>query len=161
MLTIPLFINGEDVTTSKTLDILSPATGKVLHKASCASSEDVTKAIEAAQSAFPAWSKSSPYDRRDIFLKAASIFESRLSEFAQFEKDEIAATEFFAESFDAPVAISGLKDVAGRVVTLSGSIPSLGGDRGALVVKEPYGVVLGIAPWYVTVRACYLVPVCI
>jgi len=148
MLTIPLLINGKEVHTSRILDISSPSSGQVLHKASCATSTEIDQAISAAKAAFPAWSKTSPYERRDVFLKAASIFESRIEEFVQYEMDEIAATQFFAGSFDAPTAINGLKDLAGRIVSLSGSLPQLGGDRGAVVVKEPYGVVLGIAPWY-------------
>lgn len=149
MLTIPLLINGKEVHTFKTLDVSSPATGKVLHQASCASSKEIEDALSAAKQAFPAWSKTSPYERRDLFLKAASILESRTEEYAQFEIDEIAATKDFAAGFDIPTSVSGLRDVAGRIVTLSGDYPQLGGDRGAVVVKEPFGVVLGIAPWYV------------
>lgn len=148
MLTVPLFINGKEVTTSKTIDIFSPATGELLHKACCADVSDATKAIEAAKAAFPAWSKTSPYAKRDIFLKAASIFESRFDEFTKIEEEEIAASQFFAKSFDGQLALNGLKDVAGRIASINGSIPVVGnGERGALVVKEPYGVVLGIAPW--------------
>jgi len=148
MLTIPLLIDGKEVNTSKTLDVSAPATGKVVHNVACATSTEVEAAIAAAKAAYPAWSKTSPYERRDLFLKAASILGSRLEEYAQYEVEAIAATPGFAAGFDVPTSVSLLRDVAGRIVSLSGSYPQLGGDRGAIVVKEPYGVILGIAPWY-------------
>lgn len=43
-----------------------------------------------------------------------------------------------------------LRDVAGRTTGVMGAIPETSVEgTGAFVFKEPYGVVLGIAPWYV------------
>ena len=146
--TVPLLINGQEITTAKTLDIFSPSTGQLLHQASCASDDNVLAAISSAQAAFASWSQTSPYTKRDIFLEAARIFESRIDEFAQIEREECGSTEYYVKSFDAALAINGLKDVAGRIGSIGGTVPILGDPaRGAMVLKEPYGVVLGIAPW--------------
>ncbi len=41
-----------------------------------------------------------------------------------------------------------LIDAAGRLVTLEGTVPTTQDPAvGALVLKEPYGVVLAMAPW--------------
>jgi acyl-CoA reductase-like NAD-dependent aldehyde dehydrogenase len=47
------------------------------------------------------------------------------------------------------MAVDLLKDTAGRLTSVLGIVPTPG-DRGtsAIIVKEPYGVILGIAPWY-------------
>jgi acyl-CoA reductase-like NAD-dependent aldehyde dehydrogenase len=43
-----------------------------------------------------------------------------------------------------------LRDVAGRLSGIMGHIPNCEEEgTQALILKEPYGVVLGIAPWYV------------
>ena len=50
--------------------------------------------------------------------------------------------------FDFNDALESLKSCAGLISTVQGSVPSiLDEDRSAMVVKEPYGVVVSIAPW--------------
>lgn len=51
-------------------------------------------------------------------------------------------------AFDFSDALESLKSCAGLISTVQGSVPSiLDEERSAMVVKEPYGVVLSIAPW--------------
>lgn len=150
MLTVPLQINGKDVHSSKTLDVTNPSTGKVIHKAAAASVDDAIKAVEAAEAAFESWSETPPDQRRNIFLKAADILESRIQEVGKWEEEEAGATTFYASGFDVPTAVNGLRDVAGKISTIVGTVPALSDPtRSALIMKEPYGVILGIAPWYV------------
>lgn len=146
--TIPLIIGGKDVTTDTTFDVFSPATGKLVHKCSSASVENANAAVQAAQDAFPAWAALIPTKKRDIFLKAADIMEARGKELGAYNMDETGADEFWASGFNVPLAADMLRDVAGRISSIAGSIPVLG-DPGtsALVLQEPYGVILGIAPW--------------
>lgn len=60
---------------------------------------------------------------------------------------ETGAAEAWA-SFDTGLAVEILKDVAGRISSISGSIPQTATEgTSALVYKEPYGVILAIAPW--------------
>ncbi len=148
MLTVPLQINGKDVSTSKTLDVTNPSTGKVIHKASSASVSDAISAVEAAQAAFASWRETTPAQKRAIFSKAADILERRTDEAGKLEEEEIGARPSFAGGFDVPTAVGGLRDVAGKIGTLEGTYPQLGDpNRSAIVLKEPFGVILGIAPW--------------
>jgi acyl-CoA reductase-like NAD-dependent aldehyde dehydrogenase len=148
MITVPLQINGKDVHTSKTFDVLNPSTGKIIHQASSASVADATRAVEAAEAAFEAWADTPPDVKRNIFLKAADILEKRTQEVGKWEEEEVGATTFFASGFDVPVAVNGLRDVAGRISSIAGTIPALSDPkRSAMVIKEPYGVILAIAPW--------------
>jgi acyl-CoA reductase-like NAD-dependent aldehyde dehydrogenase len=148
MLNVPLQINGKDVTTSKTFDVYNPSTGKVIHQASSASVSDAKAAADAAQAAFPSWAATPPAAKRDIFLKAAALLEARTEEVGKYEQEEAGATPFYSSGFDVPTAVNGLKDVAGRISSIQGTVPTLQDPgRGALVVKEPFGVILAIAPW--------------
>ena len=147
-LVIPLQINGQDIKTGTTLDVVDPSTGNVVWKSSASSKQDALHAVEAANAAFPAWSRTKPAMRRDILLQAADILALRRAELVEYMVKETGASEVFAV-FNILLSVELLKDVAGRIITISGSVPLCGVEgRNAIVYKEPYGVVLGIAPWY-------------
>jgi acyl-CoA reductase-like NAD-dependent aldehyde dehydrogenase len=147
---VPLLINGKEVTTNTTFTITSPASHEQLWQSSSASIEDVNSAASAAQAAFSAWAKMKPAAKRAIFAKAADIMEARTSELAEYMKVETGAVAAFSEGFNVPKTVEMLRDVAGRLGTVMGHIPTCEAEgTGALIVKEPLGVVLAIAPWYV------------
>jgi acyl-CoA reductase-like NAD-dependent aldehyde dehydrogenase len=109
---------------------------------------DALTAVESAQKAFQSWKKTKPTARRDIFLEAAKIVEKRGEELGKYMMDETAASEFWGSGFNVPLAVDMLKDVAGRIPSIQGSVPIPGAEgKSAMVWKEPYGVILGIAPW--------------
>lgn len=145
---VPLLINNADYTTKDTFQVSSPLTEQNIHSAHSASVSDAHAAIEAAQAAFPTWAKTSPTERRNILHKAADIFESRAEELAKWMKEETGAKDDFI-GFNLHVAPELLRDIAGRISgAVAGSVPWCEDpNMGAMVVKEPYGVVLAIAPW--------------
>ena len=146
--TVPLLIDGKEVTTSATFAVTSPSTHKQIWQASSASLDNVKSAVEAAQAAFRPWAKTKPSARRAIFLKAAEILQARGEELGRYMMEETGAEAPFSSGFNVPLAAEMIRDVAGRISTVMGSIPTCSDERtSALVVKEPYGVVLGIAPW--------------
>lgn len=145
--TVPLWRDGQQVTTTKTIDIVSPLTDKLLYKSSAASADDALAAVAAAEKAFPEWSKTKPGTRRDLFLRAADELVRRKDDMWHFCKTETASTEPYFE-FEFNDALECLKSAAGLIPTIQGFVPSiLNDDRSAMVVKEPYGVVVAIAPW--------------
>jgi acyl-CoA reductase-like NAD-dependent aldehyde dehydrogenase len=145
---VPLQINGKEVHTPKLIDVTSPSTGKVIHKASGASVSEALKAVEAAESAFESWAELTSDQKRNIFLKAADILERRTEEVGKWEEEEAGATALYASGFDVPTAVNGLRDVAGKISGIVGTVPALSDpSRTGLIMKEPYGVVLAIAPW--------------
>lgn len=143
---LPLIINNESVVKDTKFDVTNPATGKVICRCAGASVDDANRAVDAAKAAFPGWSKTSLYERRDIMLKAADIMASRKEELIQYQMEETGAGRMFVEhTFNMGVNL--VKDFAGRISTIEGRLPHAAHDN-AMVFKEPYGVVLGIAPWY-------------
>ncbi|KAL6702798.1 hypothetical protein ACN47E_000934 [Coniothyrium glycines] len=146
--TVPLLINGKEVTTSTTFTVVSPASHKTLWQSSSASLEDADAAVAAAKAAFPAWTRVKPAAKRAIFFKAADIIESRAEELAAYMDMETGAAPSFSSGFNIPGTVGMLRDVGGRLSGVMGHIPSCAEEgTSALVVKEAYGVVLAIAPW--------------
>lgn len=145
--TVPFFINNKDVVSSKTFDVVNPATLAAVHKCSSATEDDAQAAVDAAAAALPAWKALPPGKRRDIFLKAAEVMERRKDELATTMMEEVGVARGWAE-FNIATARDFLLDIAGRLVAVQGFIPTPADpSTGALVVKEPFGVILAIAPW--------------
>ncbi|KAK2594550.1 hypothetical protein QQS21_007722 [Conoideocrella luteorostrata] len=145
--TVPLVINGQDYHPDKTFDVKSPSTGQVVFKCGAASVADATKAVDAAAEALKSWRKTTLHQRQDIFFKAAEIMQSRKDELIKYMSDETGSSpDWSASNVDKTIFI--IKDIGGRIPTLAGSYPSLSNPgRGAIVLREPFGVVLSIAPW--------------
>ncbi|KAB8232261.1 hypothetical protein ETB97_001748 [Aspergillus alliaceus] len=144
---IPLIVNNESVVTETIFDVHNPATGQVVDRCASASVDDANRAVAAAKAAFPAWSKTKPYDRRDILMRAADIMLSRREELIKYQMEETGAGRLFVErTFELGARF--IKDFAARIPSIEGSVPSVSEDgECAMIIKEPYGVVLGIAPW--------------
>lgn len=147
--TVPLVINGKDVTTDTTFPVISPSTGKPVWNSSSAGKQEAVAAIEAAEAAFPSWSRTKPSERRDIFLRAADILEKRGQEGQKIMQDETGAVENFS-GFNIMTTVEQLRDIGGRIVaSLDGTVANcMNEGTSALVLKEPFGVIFSIAPWY-------------
>lgn len=144
---LPLVINGQDYFPDKTFDVKSPSTDQVIHKCGGASVADAARAVDAAADALKSWRKTTPYERQDIFLKAAEVMESRRDDLIKHMTDETGATRGWVD-FNINRTIDLLKDTAGRIPTMEGLFPpTVDRNRSAIVMREPYGVVLSIAPW--------------
>ncbi|KAF4447897.1 NAD-dependent aldehyde dehydrogenase [Fusarium albosuccineum] len=146
--TVPFIINGKDVTSTTTFAVNNPSTGKKLWDGSSISTSEAVGAVKAAQAAFASWSQTKPSFRRDILFRAADLFLSRKEELFSYQSQETGAERPFMEiNINATVQI--LRDIGGRIeAAMEGSVPvTADEDSHAIIVKEPYGVVLGIAPW--------------
>ncbi|KAJ5085870.1 hypothetical protein N7532_010641 [Penicillium argentinense] len=143
----PLIINGESIVTDIKFEVHAPATGELSNYCAGASVDDAVRAVDTAKAAFPAWAKMKAYDRRDILLKAADIMASRKEELIAYQREETGAGRPFSEhTFN--LGVSFIKDFAARIPTIEGVVPNVTKDNeGAMVFKEPYGVILSIAPW--------------
>ncbi|RMJ02440.1 hypothetical protein CDV36_015292 [Fusarium kuroshium] len=144
---VPLVIDGARVTGVSRLPVINPRNGSEIWTYSGASVQDSTRAVEAAHAAFPAWSSTHPSARSVILFKAAELFLARRAELIEYMKLETAAEDAFAE-FNIQATVGQLKDIARRIPAIDGYSPHMDdGNRSALVMKIPYGVILGIAPW--------------
>ena len=148
-LVVPIRINGKEEQTSITHPVTNPTTNKTCWSFSAIDKPTAIRAVDAAHAAYPSWCKTKPTVRRDIFLKAADLLAERGEEYGGYMETETGAQPNFSTGFNIPTTVNMLRDIAGRIVgELSGSVPVCAEEgRSAMVLKEPYGVVLGIAPW--------------
>ncbi|KAI0434977.1 Aldehyde/histidinol dehydrogenase [Xylaria sp. FL1042] len=145
--TVPFIIDGEERIANDTLEVRSPSTGDVVHLCGVATVADADAAVHAAAAAATTWRDTPTGSRRDILLKAADLMDKKRSELGQHLVDEIGQPQGWAD-FNLNVTIDMIKDAAGRVGTLGGFVPKPSDpNTGAMVWREPYGVVLAIAPW--------------
>ncbi|PHY18090.1 aldehyde dehydrogenase [Caulobacter sp. BP25] len=133
--------------TQAVFDRRDPVTGEVATTAIAMSPDQARAAAEAAQAALPAWSGLGPNARRALMSKAAEALEARADAFVAAMMGEIGATEGWAR-FNLMLAASMVREAAALTTQVSGEvIPSDKPGCLAMAVREPVGVILGIAPW--------------
>lgn len=76
-------INGEAVTTEKTIPVINPANEEVIAHVPESSKEDLNNAVKAARAAFPAWSALSVDERGALLVEFAEAFYQRKEELAK------------------------------------------------------------------------------
>jgi vanillin dehydrogenase len=146
---IKLLIAGRDAPAAKsaTFDRLNPISGEVATRASAATAADAKAAADAAAAAFPKWSAIGPSARRALLNKAADLLESRAAQFASILSTETGATGGWGH-FNVHLAAGMLREAAAMTTQISGEvIPSDVPGSLAMGIRQPAGVVLGIAPW--------------
>ena len=144
-----LLIGGDwvDAESGTTFEVHNPYSGDVASVTAAATIADADRAVMAAGSAFPAWSTTPVEQRRAILERAAEIMESRQQELAQVVAQETGAT-FGWGTFNIMLASGMLREAgvfaeAARDEEVISQIP---GKR-MRAVRQPAGVVVGIAPW--------------
>jgi len=147
--TINLLIAGRDVPASgsATFDRVNPISGEVATRAAAASVADARAAADAAAAAFPKWSAIGPSERRAKLNHAADLLESRAAQFASILTTETGATAGWGH-FNVQLAANMLREAAAMTTQISGEVvPSDVPGSLAMALRQPVGVVLGIAPW--------------
>ena len=126
---------------------INPMTGVVASTAKAMKADDMAAIAERAASAFPAWAAMGPNARRAILMKAAVALESKADAFVDAMMGEIGATKGWA-LFNLGLAASVVREAAALTTQISGeTIPSDKPGCVAITLREPVGVILGIAPW--------------
>jgi acyl-CoA reductase-like NAD-dependent aldehyde dehydrogenase len=104
-------------------------------------------AVEAASAAFPAWSATGPNARRALLNAAAAALEARAEDFVRLMIEELRASEPWAR-FNVMLGAGMIREAAALTTQIGGEvIPSDKPGLLSLALREPAGVVLGIAPW--------------
>jgi acyl-CoA reductase-like NAD-dependent aldehyde dehydrogenase len=146
---IPFIVDGTAIEAEggATYERKDPMTGKVASRAAAATLADVDKVVAAASAAFETWSQTGPGLRRTLLLKAADLMESRTNDFIKLMLEETGATAPWA-GFNVHLAAGILREAASLTTQIAGEvIPSDKPGILSMAIRQPAGVVLGIAPW--------------
>jgi len=146
---LSMLINGLAVSAEgkRTFERRNPLDGSVATRAPAASPADAVAAVEAAAEAFKTWGQTGPGERRALLLKAADALQAKTPEFIEAVAAETGATAMWA-GFNVHLAAGMIREAAALTTQIVGEvIPSDIPGSLAMGLRQPAGVVLGIAPW--------------
>ncbi|WP_154604797.1 gamma-aminobutyraldehyde dehydrogenase [Arthrobacter sp. AQ5-05] len=143
------FINGSYRTgTGGSFPRVNPATGAIAEEVDYASIRDLNDAVQAAASAFPAWSSLTPGERSEHLLNFAVALTARADELAAMETAQTGKTARLSSGFDIPGTIDNVNFFAGAARHLQGlAAGDYAGKSTSMVRREAIGVIGSIAPW--------------
>jgi malonate-semialdehyde dehydrogenase (acetylating)/methylmalonate-semialdehyde dehydrogenase len=83
------YINGEWVASKgEMLDIVNPATGRMLGKCPISTPEEIEAAVAAAKAAFPEWRRTTPLARTRILFRLKDLLEENFEELSRIQTME-------------------------------------------------------------------------
>jgi len=126
---------------------INPVTGDIASSATAMKAPDVGPIASRAQHGFAQWSQLGPNARRAVLMKAADAMMAKKDQFVAAMMGEIGATAGWA-MFNLMLATGMVREAAALTTQVSGEIiPSDHEGTIAMALREPVGVILGIAPW--------------
>jgi succinate-semialdehyde dehydrogenase/glutarate-semialdehyde dehydrogenase len=145
-----LYIDGEWLDGASSFVVEDKFTGDTLATVAAASREQVSKAVQAAASAF-ARQRLTPYARYEILHRAAELLESRGQDFTSTMVAESGFTITDAENEVARgiqtllISAEEAKRIVGELVPIDGAPGQE--NRMAFTIRLPVGVVCAITPF--------------
>ncbi|EIZ78536.1 aldehyde dehydrogenase [Novosphingobium sp. Rr 2-17] len=126
---------------------INPLTGEVASSAPAMKASDIPAIAAKAGAAQVAWGAMGPNARRAVLMKAAAGLEARKDQFVAAMMTETGSTAGWA-MFNLNLAAGTVREAAALTTQITGEvIPSDKPGCIAMALKEPVGVILGIAPW--------------
>lgn len=148
-----MLIGGKavDAANGAEIDVINPATHKVIDKIPSATREDVDRTIENAVVGFKEWSTMPLYDRINIIYRFANIVEERLEELARLVCRESGKAITLCRA-EATAALNVFRCYAEKARNFGGEVMPLDSEKRIqddliVVIREPLGVVGCIVPF--------------
>ena len=143
------FINGTYVPpkNGQYIDNYEPATGQVYALIPDSDEEDVLDAVDAAEKAFPIWSKMSIEERSKILVRLSEGIEKNMDEFVQAESRDNGKPVSLAAHVDIPRAVSNFHFFATAITHFASESHHMEGVGVNFTTRKPIGIVGCISPW--------------
>lgn len=150
---LSMLIGGELRRGSQTMEVLNPATEKVIAMCPRATSQDVEDAIAAAKQAWPAWRDTPPSERGKVLLKIAEAIEHHSDELQRLITLEQGKPRDGA-AMETSFSVWVFRYTAG--LQLEPEILQDDDTQRAELHRRALGVVAAITPWnFPFLMACY------
>lgn len=139
------YINGEwiDSDSNETIEVINPATEEVIGKVAKGNSNDVEKAVEAANNVYLEFRHSSVKERKELLDKIVEEYKNRKQDIIEAITDELGAPLTLSENVHYQMGLNHFEE-ASRALD-SFEFEERRGD--ALVTKEAIGVSGLVTPW--------------
>lgn len=149
MIFLQNYINGQLVApqSGEYLDNYEPATGKVYAKIPDSATADVEAAVQAAQAAFPAWSRMPAKARGKILMRLSTLIEANLERLALAESTDNGKPVGLATMVDIPRAASNFYFYATAIEHYASKAHAMSDQAINYTLRHPLGVVGCISPW--------------
>lgn len=144
-----MLIDGKMVpsSTGETSDVVNPANGKVIAAVPRCGAGDVSRAVEAAVKAQPAWAATYIAERAKVLYRLADCIRAHRDELAKLETMQYGGPISKTANFDIPFAAELLEWMAGIGRSLSGLTLPTDPTFRAMTIRQPLGVLGLITPW--------------
>ena len=147
--TIPNYIDGhwQDSTATEWQDVINPATGEVLARVPLSDAVEVSRTIEAALAAYPAWRRTPPEDRIQSLFKLKQLLEYEQDDLARIVTQENGKT--FAEArAELRRTIENVEVACGIPMMMQGyNLEDVARGIDETMIRQPLGVVAAITPF--------------
>ncbi|MCH2197406.1 MAG: aldehyde dehydrogenase [Flavobacteriales bacterium] len=143
------FINGEfaEPANGQWIDNYEPATGKVYSQIPNSDADDVERAYEAANAAFPIWSTTPYQERSRILSKLADLIRENLDALAAAESKDNGKPVSLASHVDIPRAESNIRFFSTAIMHYASEAHIMEDRVINYTNRKPVGVVGCISPW--------------
>ena len=144
-----LFINGQwrDAEGGKTIDVINPATGKVLTAVADGSAADAEEAIRVAGETQDSWGRTAPRERAEILRRAYELLIERTDDIAAVMTAEMGKPLSEAKG-EVTYGAEFFRWFSEEAVRIDGDFTqSPDGKTRIMVSREPVGPSVLITPW--------------
>ena len=143
------YVDGQwmQASSGQTISVDNPATCEIIGRVPRLSAAETKKAIEAANRAFPAWSKKTAKERATVLRRWFDLMMASQEDLARLMTIEQGKplAESRGEVAYAAAFLEWFGEEAKRIY--GDTIPQHQADKRIVVIKQPVGVVACITPW--------------
>jgi malonate-semialdehyde dehydrogenase (acetylating)/methylmalonate-semialdehyde dehydrogenase len=146
---VPHYIDGQWVESNarEWSEIINPATGESLGKAPLSDAAEVTKAIDAAAAAYPAWRRTPPEDRIQPLFKLKQLLEEHVDDISRLITQENGKT-FTEAKAEMRRAIENVEVACGIPIMMQGyNLEDVARGIDEMMIRQPLGVTAAIVPF--------------
>jgi malonate-semialdehyde dehydrogenase (acetylating)/methylmalonate-semialdehyde dehydrogenase len=146
---VPHYIDGQWVESNarEWSEIINPATGESLGKVPISDAAEVTKAIDAAAAAYPAWRRTPPEDRIQPLFNLKNLLEQHVDDISRLITQENGKT-FTEAKAEMRRAIENVEVACGIPTMMQGyNLEDVARGIDEMMIRQPLGVTAAIVPF--------------
>ncbi len=138
-----------EIASGDIVEVINPATGKVIAQQYCCDSECVDKIVSSSKAAYHSeeWQNLSPSGRGYLLMKLADLIEAHAGKLVDLELQDTGKPISQLKNGEIPLTASIIRFYAGAADKIEGRVKSSSTGTFQFTMYEPYGVVAGILPW--------------